>query len=240
MKAKLLLLAGVLSTLVSLPIHAAVLAGPITNSANGHIYYLLTQSTWIAAEAEAVSLGGHLVTINDSAENDWVASTFSVYNGIIRALWIGLSDRPEEGTFVWSSGDPVTFTAWEEAQPDDLGGTPPGEDFVFMWPLGAFRGAGLWNDFEENQDSVFGYPLHGVVEIVPPALPTPILTIRPAVEICWQSHAGVRYQLQRSPSPNSAEWVNVGSPVTGTGEELCVTDAQRGFAQRIYRLLLIP
>src|SRR5439155_13144866 len=33
-----------------------ILAGPVTNAANGHIYYLLTQSTWTAAEAAAVRL----------------------------------------------------------------------------------------------------------------------------------------------------------------------------------------
>ena len=42
---------------------ASPVVGPITNPANGHDYYLLEASTWTAAEAEAVSLGGHLVTI---------------------------------------------------------------------------------------------------------------------------------------------------------------------------------
>jgi hypothetical protein len=68
----------------------------------------------------------------------------------------------------------------------------------------------------------------------------PALTIHPAVEICWQSQAGVQYQLQRSPSPHSAHWENVGTPVTGTGGELCATDPHRGFRQRIYRLQVLP
>ena len=42
--------------------HAAVLAGPLTNAASGHAYYLLDADTWTASEAEARSLGGHLVT----------------------------------------------------------------------------------------------------------------------------------------------------------------------------------
>src|SRR6476619_1362742 len=50
--------------------------GPIVNPANGHTYYRLTQSNWSAAESQAISLGGHLATINDAAENDWVATTF--------------------------------------------------------------------------------------------------------------------------------------------------------------------
>ena len=53
-----------------------IIAGPIVNPANGHSYYFLSQNTWTGAEAEAVTLGGHLVTINNAAENQWVDDTF--------------------------------------------------------------------------------------------------------------------------------------------------------------------
>jgi hypothetical protein len=43
-------------------------AGLITNSSNNHVYYLLTSSSWTDSEAEALSLGGHIVTINDLQE----------------------------------------------------------------------------------------------------------------------------------------------------------------------------
>src|SRR6266496_2953016 len=91
---------------------AAILAGPITNTGNGHSYYLLTQSHWIEAERKAKSLGGHLATIDDAAEQLWVYSTFSAYDGVYRALWIGLNDRDVEGSFRWTSGAPVTYTKW--------------------------------------------------------------------------------------------------------------------------------
>src|SRR5580765_6641255 len=72
---------------------AAVLAGPITNAANAHAYYLLSSNTWTASEAEAVGLGGHLVTINDAAENQWVLNTFFPLTGVPYAsLWIGLNE----------------------------------------------------------------------------------------------------------------------------------------------------
>ena len=51
------------------PLTASILQGAVTNPANGHTYYLLTQNTWTASEAEAVTLGGHLVTAND-ADNE--------------------------------------------------------------------------------------------------------------------------------------------------------------------------
>src|SRR5262249_40507834 len=46
----------------------STLAGPIRNPATGHDYYLLTESSWTDAEAQAVALGGHLVTINNAEE----------------------------------------------------------------------------------------------------------------------------------------------------------------------------
>jgi len=102
---------------------AAVLAGPLTNAANAHTYYLLSADTWTASEAEARGLGGHLVTINDAAENQWVLNTFFPLTGVPYAsLWIGLNDAANEGQFVWANGEPVTFTYWYPGEPNNLGG----------------------------------------------------------------------------------------------------------------------
>src|SRR5882724_1848820 len=67
---------------------ADVLAGPVTNAANGHAYFLLSSNSWTGSEA--VGLGGHLVTISDATENHWVFTNFSAFGGIQRPLWIGL------------------------------------------------------------------------------------------------------------------------------------------------------
>ena len=84
--------------------HGAVLAGPIQHPTNGHLYYLLSEGTWTSAEQQAVSLGGHLVTINDQTEQEWVWAAFGNYGGVRRSLWIGLNDVANEGQFVWASG----------------------------------------------------------------------------------------------------------------------------------------
>ena len=159
--------AGLLTLLTTLATpslgHAGVLHGPVFNPANGHAYYLLTQSDWTSAQLEAVSLGGNLATVRNAAENQWIYNTFSTFGGASRGLWIGLDDQATEGTFVWSSGEAFAFTQWASAQPDNHINL---EHYVHLFPPG-WAGAGLWNDY---QDLVaFGTnPLNGVVEIIPP------------------------------------------------------------------------
>ncbi|MBL8877838.1 MAG: hypothetical protein JNG88_01860 [Phycisphaerales bacterium] len=115
-----------------------VAAGPINNPANCNDYYLLNAGTWIEAQMAAAQLGGYLVAINDAPENEWVRATFANYENQARAVWIGLSDRATEATFVWDNGDALTFSAWNGGEPNNLGN----EDYVAMNE----PGTGGWND----------------------------------------------------------------------------------------------
>jgi hypothetical protein len=127
-------------------INAPPLSGVIEY--NGHYYFLTNlNQTWQNAEAEAVSYGGHLATINDSAENDFLASVF-----YFDRYWIGYNDYSEEGTFVWASGEAVTFTNWFSGEPNNA---PPSEDGVEFI-------SGLWNDMYNDQTR------YGIVELTSP------------------------------------------------------------------------
>jgi len=147
----------------------AVLSGPIVSPVNGHVYYLLECDTWTASEASAVRLGGHLATLRNAAEHEWVCAQFSQFGGTPRVLWIGLTDAGHEGVFTWTSGEPVTFDRLEEGQPDDARGV---EHYVGIWPPGP-RAPGRWNDWPDDRStgSGIGVPflatMHGVVEITP-------------------------------------------------------------------------
>jgi len=96
---------GAVSYSAPITVHVVV-AGPIHNPDNGHIYYLVGPTDWVNAEAQATKLGGHLVTIDDEEENEWVLNTFGEYGA---TLWIGLNDFAEEDTWQWFDGTTVDY-----------------------------------------------------------------------------------------------------------------------------------
>lgn len=68
-------------------------------------YYRLTSwpMDWWNAERAAQRMGGHLATVRNEAEARWIRSRF----GHRDMLWVGLSDRQEEGKLRWTSGEQV-------------------------------------------------------------------------------------------------------------------------------------
>ena len=151
------------------PLEQLIIAGPITNSANGHWYYLTTEMLWQDAENVGERLGGHLTTINDDDENNWVFNTFSSWGETDRELWIGLTDESFEGYWRWSSGSTTQYRHWLEGQPDNYGGWEgaPGEDYAHFWMPNVGAPPGTWNDAP-------GYLSHyGVIEVGNDPPPTP-------------------------------------------------------------------
>ncbi|MGA2863269.1 MAG: FG-GAP-like repeat-containing protein [Verrucomicrobiota bacterium] len=116
---------------------------------NGHSYLLTDYATtWGNAEALAVSLGGHLASITNAAENSWISQQFSGYGD----LWIGLNALLSAGTFVWTSGAPFTYSNWASGEPNNYYGYEPA---VKMYG----NGNGAWADLNPNTS------LRGVMEV---------------------------------------------------------------------------
>ncbi len=134
------------------------------NPVTGHDYlYFGGARPWVEAEAYAVSLGGHLVTINNAAEDAWLVATFGT------EYFIGFNDRAVEGAWVWVSGEPVTFTNWLVDEPND---SAPGEDVAMIWnrpPIG-------WNDIPIESWSPF------VVEVAADTTP-PEITVPASITV---------------------------------------------------------
>jgi hypothetical protein len=210
---------------------AAVLLGPITNAANFHVYYLLAAESWTNSEAEAVSLGGHLVTINNQAEQDFVYNTFANFGGVSRNLWIGMRRSASNYTvFVWSSGQPVTYSNWAYGEPNNCGGV---ETCGMIY--GPATGApGNWNDCTDagtsGCDGSILAPL-GVVELDPLMVTISLAT----VNICWNSISNHHYQVEYESASTQNQWTPLGAPVLASALSTCVTDALTSPA-RFYRV----
>ena len=130
---------------------------------NGHSYTVTNHyGTWEECEAEAQSLGGHLATVNDAAENSWLTERFkgyyrAGYEGVSSAsyVWIGLRGIPN--SLVWANGEPVNYVGpmyW------GWGGgwcpPPSGTEFGYLHTATHFQ-PGSWANAGNN--------VRGVVEL---------------------------------------------------------------------------
>ena len=182
----------------------------IRNPISNHLYALTDAGPSFAdAETQAQAWGGHLATINDQAEQDWLYEQFGSWN-----YMIGLNDIDNEGTFVWVSGEPVTYTNWCEGEPNE---SPPGEDAVHM-----VRGAQCWNDIGADGNTAIAE-----VESEPPR-------IEASLSNDWVSGVGfgpngsVDVDLNGTVSPvdvdpNGRFWFNPG-PDLVPGDTITATD----------------
>ena len=181
-------------------------------SYNNSIYLLTSYGTWQEAQAQAQSLGGNLVTINNQAEQDWLVSTF----GVNQTLWIGLTDEVTEGQFKWVSGEISTYTNWLPGEPNNGWG---GEDHVEM----NFGSPGKWNDSSSNQFR------RGIVEITNIS-PSITLAVSPS-SVTEDGTTNLVYIFTRTGATTNFLTVNYG--ITGTANSSDYTGATPGTGKTI-------
>jgi Lectin C-type domain len=127
----------------------------IHNPTNNHDYAVTEMMSWDDAELLAQDFGGHLVTINDSEENTWLLNTFGDYTEDPR-YWIGLNDKDQEGSWVWSSGETPIFQDWCLNEPNDCCTDEEGEeDAAVMNDV-----CDGWNDLPD------GHHHYAIIEVV--------------------------------------------------------------------------
>ncbi|MBN1124735.1 MAG: hypothetical protein JXA82_07000 [Sedimentisphaerales bacterium] len=120
----------------------------VRNPANGHQYALTPYPLpWHLARDYAEKVGGHLVTINNEAENEWLVVQFG--EGV--EYWIGLTDELEEGKWVWMTGEPVDYVNWAPGEPDNF---LKKQHYVMFNDTKPHRNQvepGKWNDIVSNE-----------------------------------------------------------------------------------------
>ena len=99
------------------------------------------------ARAKCQSLGGDLASIHSEAEN---AEAYAVAVG--SHSWIGLQDMDKEGSFVWSDGSELNYTAWFTGEPNEYASNSNQDCTAFLTVGG---GGGKWYDLSCTENLPF-------------------------------------------------------------------------------------
>jgi hypothetical protein len=128
-----------------IPLPAVI--GPAVRGPGGcGTFVLAGPSTWYPANFLAEQLNGTLVSVNSAAQNNFLRDTFAAPNNI--RLWLGATDRDNEGNFSWTDGSPFNFSNWAGGEPNNAGAFG-NEDFIEFYP------DGFWNDISTLDGSSF-------------------------------------------------------------------------------------
>jgi hypothetical protein len=186
------------------PALAQVVLGPVASPSTPSRYYVVQAPNWMAARAQALSMGGDLATIDDANENAFVQANLT--NGGLYKLFIGLNDAAIEGAYAWADGSNSAYRNWRPGQP---GGNLT-NDFVVMQPTDS----GRW-------DVVFAnYTQFALVEIRGPIrVPQEIPTLEAALNAMDAAQANeiVLGPGVHTTSGSSIAHTGMSSKITGAG-----------------------
>ncbi|KAJ7326092.1 C-type lectin domain 17, member A [Desmophyllum pertusum] len=116
------------------------------------------EKSWKGAEESCEESDAHLVKIDSKKKNSFLLNTFMQipFDKLTREAWIGLTDKENEGEFVWTDGTSPTYVNWAEEQPNDQNNEQDCGEIVngVFWP-GGLSQKGLWNDYQCGQNLTY-------------------------------------------------------------------------------------
>ena len=169
-------------TIASVNVGAQTYEPAATVSRNGHNYALFDKAiSWHEAKLYCESIGGHLVTITSSGENDLV--TALMYKGDKNDYYIGAQDSESEGKWEWITGERWSYSNWGKGEPNN---DSTGEDYLEITKGFDSIKSGEWNDVS-NKESDNGF----ICEWESPTVHFPSFKI--TINGVWQNNARREY-----------------------------------------------
>ena len=125
-------------------------------------YQIVYGPTWDEAQSNAVSIGGNLVSINDSDENNFLIKKLKDHSA--NRYFIGL--KKTNSNWGWISGESLSFTNWGPSEPSGDNGNGNWAEMCLEAEVDAQSDhwtftAGQWNDISALTESTN----HGIAEI---------------------------------------------------------------------------
>ena len=109
--------------------------------------------SWSEANSDALSKGGHLVTITSQDEMNRIAAMGE--NAGLKYIWMGGYTSVRNGAAYghWTTGEPFAFAPWYPGEPsrNDLDGVP--EFYLIFWNV-----EGVWSFNDERDDVAADLP----------------------------------------------------------------------------------
>ncbi|XP_060586405.1 uncharacterized protein LOC132742102, partial [Ruditapes philippinarum] len=82
----------------------------------GCYFFLKQASNWSQASDTCLKQGGaYLSSVNSGYEQAFIYLTMKQHN--VNAVWIGLNDIKQSGTYTWTDNWPVVYSNWDAGQP---------------------------------------------------------------------------------------------------------------------------
>ena len=103
----------------------------------GHWYQYLQYTPtlcWTASRDTSAARGGYLATVLTAEENNFIANLSP------NTAWLGGLEPNNDGTWVWITGEPWSYTSWAFGEPSNTNGD---EDYL---AIGGISGPLGWND----------------------------------------------------------------------------------------------
>ncbi|HLH54423.1 MAG TPA: protease pro-enzyme activation domain-containing protein [Verrucomicrobiae bacterium] len=160
--------------------------------------------------------------------------TIPGYNYVL-SFWLNNSTGGTGQTFSvsWNTGSSGSNQLYSVSNPGAFGWTN------LQFTVAANSTSTILQFVAENDPAGFGLDDVSVTPL--PALGFSSIALQTgACKLGWQSAAGTRYQVQYSTTLAQGNWANLGSPITGSGGVLTITDSGSGSGHRFYRLTVAP
>ncbi|KPP79615.1 macrophage mannose receptor 1-like, partial [Scleropages formosus] len=93
-------------------------------SFSGNCYWVVSNyallTTWHEAQSKCSSMGANLVTIQSEPEQFAINALLPDFHQIeVPDIWIGVSDKDQDGSFNWVDKTPIGYSNWKPGYPQD-------------------------------------------------------------------------------------------------------------------------